>query len=450
MAEAPATILIIGAGIFGLGTALALLQRPAYANAKIIIVDAASKIPNQHGSSVDASRIVRADYASPVYSRLASEAQVHWRDQSANGWGGGGRYSETGFLLTVEDAQKGEYIKQSMSNVRSLCEEAAAKHGGTPKKIEVLEGTESIMKASGYDEVSGEWGYVNWNSGWSDAAMVVEYIRKRIEEVGGNRVKFMLGEKVEKLLVKGKKVVGARVDKNDVTSDLVVLAAGAWSGSLVDLRGRAVATGQALTYINISQEEERAMSSRPVIMNMSKGMFIIPPKYGQLKMARHGFGYRNPVKVSAKNLLGCDEAENEVEISLPWNGIDVPKEGQEACREALQTLLPKMCDRPFVLTRVCWYYDTPTGDFIIDRHPDYSGIFIATGGSGHGFKFAPIIGEKIVDGIEGKLETDLRTSWAWPKAVPNFCECEDGSRAGAKGMILEQEMARSRKLQNHL
>ena len=71
-------------------------------------------------------------------------------------------------------------------------------------------------------------------------------------------------------------------------------------------------------------------------------------------------------------------------------------------RAFLATTLPALADAPLVATRRCLYVDTPDGDFWIDRHPDYVGLTVATGDSGHGFKFAPILGELIADAIEGK------------------------------------------------
>lgn len=88
----------------------------------------------------------------------------------------------------------------------------------------------------------------------------------------------------------------------------------------------------------------------------------------------------------------------------------------------------------------------PDGEFLIDYHPQHENLFVATGGSGHGFKFFPIIGEKIVDAIERRLEPDLHNLWQWSKSVqPDFDGCNDGSRSGRRGMILEEEMARSGK-----
>lgn len=68
---------------------------------------------------------------------------------------------------------------------------------------------------------------------------------------------------------------------------------------------------------------------------------------------------------------------------------------------------------------------------------------MATGGSGHAFKFFPVIGDKIVDAIEGCLEPDLKALWAWPdEAVQKFSwEIRpDGSRGGRMNMILDAEL----------
>jgi sarcosine oxidase/L-pipecolate oxidase len=64
------------------------------------------------------------------------------------------------------------------------------------------------------------------------------------------------------------------------------------------------------------------------------------------------------------------------------------------------------------LNRVCWYTDTFDNRFVIDRVPETEGLIVATGGSGHAFKYLPIIGEWIVDIIEGvKLDRPAVKVW---------------------------------------
>ncbi|KIW10655.1 hypothetical protein PV08_11619 [Exophiala spinifera] len=440
-------ILIIGAGEFGLSTALSLLSRSAYKGSRITIVDSSSQLPNPSGSSVDANRIVRADYADVLYSRLASESQRFWRDTSPDGWGGEGRYHQPGFVLTA-DAGAGEYLMQAMKSVLSVASEG----GLDSHKVQELRGQDEIKKATGYEHVTGEYGYANFNSGWADAEACVAYALRRIHKEGGDRVTIRSGAKVEKLSFSGSTCTGAELsDGQTINADLVILAAGAWSPTLIDLQGRCVATGQVVAFIDITKEEQAAMGDRPVIMNMSRGMFIIPPRDNKLKIARHGFGYVNPVKIPRKNIQPTgSEGDEYVEVSVPVTGVSIPPEGQRALRAALGEMVPHMADRPFVRTRLCWYCDTPTGDFLITYHPQYKSLFVATGGSGHGFKFFPVIGDKIVDAIEGNLDPVYAREWRWRcdeelqklYGPGPFTSCEDGSRSGSRGMVLEEELAR--------
>lgn len=92
-------------------------------------------------------------------------------------------------------------------------------------------------------------------------------------------------------------------------------------------------------------------------------------------------------------------------------------------------------------------YSRPTGDFIVDYHPDYAGLFLATGGSGHAYKFFPVLGDKVVDAIEGKLEPELRNLWKWPVKVDQSAFEGDGSRSGEQGLLLMEELAKSTKAQ---
>lgn len=58
---------------------------------------------------------------------------------------------------------------------------------------------------------------------------------------------------------------------------------------------------------------------------------------------------------------------------------------------------------------------TPNQDFIITEHPHSKDLFIAAGGSFHGWKFLPIIGRYVVDLLDGKLEKSLEKRWSWDR-----------------------------------
>jgi sarcosine oxidase len=78
----------------------------------------------------------------------------------------------------------------------------------------------------------------------------------------------------------------------------------------------------------------------------------------------------------------------------------VSAEDEALIRAAIADHLPG-ADGSMVAAKTCLYTDTPDGDFIIDRHPDAASIIVASPCSGHGFKFAPAIGEILADLASG-------------------------------------------------
>ncbi|EFQ98203.1 hypothetical protein MGYG_01239 [Nannizzia gypsea CBS 118893] len=449
--DLPDHILIVGGGVFGLSTALALSRRH---QGPITLLEAAPTIPNPYGSSVDSSRILRADYANPAYARLAQAALTQW---SSTAWGHEGRYNRNGLVLVASSPTSSPtstptssgcdntYVRKSYENVKRL----------NPDAVEQLPTASDVRRVvPGYGvgaHVSG--GYVNWDSAWGDAEAGVRYAKHLLDQTG--RVTFLSGQ-VERLIIDHDQSSAAAANNNKVTgvelsdgqrisADLVVLATGAWTGKLVDLRGRAEATGHSLAYIRLTDDEQRQLNDMPTVLNLSTGMFIIPPRNNELKIGRHAYGYRNPIQINHPTTTSPI-----IEVSLPLHGTPVPLEGQLAARAALREMLPALADRPFTKTRVCWYTDTPKGDFIISYHPEIKSLFIATGGSGHGYKFLPVLGDKIVDAMQGILDPDLACLWAWaenPVTTPagglGVVWTEDGSRSGVRGMVLADELEKS-------
>ena len=71
-------------------------------------------------------------------------------------------------------------------------------------------------------------------------------------------------------------------------------------------------------------------------------------------------------------------------------------------RAFLADTFPALLDAELVYTRLCLYADSQDGDFWIARNPDRPGLTVASGDSGHGFKFAPVLGDLIADALEAK------------------------------------------------
>ncbi|EMC92887.1 hypothetical protein BAUCODRAFT_151280 [Baudoinia panamericana UAMH 10762] len=443
------SILIVGSGVFGLSTAYALAQRPAFRNTKITLIERL-EFPASDASSIDSSRIIRPDYADGAYAALMAEGMPLWRGE----FGAEGRYTEAGLcLVTDETADDNDedahyYLVRALENVTKRLGLRVGKReaGGQVELMETPEAVQRVMASMGGD--CGRRGYVNWTSGWADAEAGVRHMRKLVEATG--RVQFRTAE-VRRLRFGEDKVEAVELVNGEVlTADLIALATGAWTPKLIDLRGIASATGQILAYLDLTQPEQDRLGSNPTLLCESNGMFIIQPRNRVLKVARHGYGYANPTCIPHPER---PESGETITVSLPRTKqddpyLDIAPEGDKACREYLAKTIPSLADRPWTYTRICWYTDTPKGDWLISYHPKYSNLFVATGGSGHAYKFLPVVGERIVDVIQGvdrdELGKELRAKWAWPSAKWKEDHIwTDDWRGGKKGMVLDEELARS-------
>ena len=77
-----------------------------------------------------------------------------------------------------------------------------------------------------------------------------------------------------------------------------------------------------------------------------------------------------------------------------------------------------MASAPLVDAHVCQYENTPTGDFIIDRHPAWPHVWIVGGGSGHGFKHGPAVGRHVADVLGERVDVEPRFTLHAASATP--------------------------------
>ena len=116
-----------------------------------------------------------------------------------------------------------------------------------------------------------------------------------------------------------------------------------------------------------------------------------------------------------------DIANRGMKIAFDRHGPDfdpdsssrlVGHDAEVELREYLRENVPKLKHAPIVESRVCQYENTSSGDFLIDHHPEHKNVWLVGGGSGHGFKHGPVVGEHVRDLVLGKASVEPRFSLA--------------------------------------
>jgi glycine/D-amino acid oxidase-like deaminating enzyme len=80
---------------------------------------------------------------------------------------------------------------------------------------------------------------------------------------------------------------------------------------------------------------------------------------------------------------------------------EISQEKLSAARDYMRMRFPAMAGAPLLESRVCQYENSSDHNFILDRHPETENVWILGGGSGHGFKHGPVIGEIVADAVLG-------------------------------------------------
>jgi glycine/D-amino acid oxidase-like deaminating enzyme len=203
----------------------------------------------------------------------------------------------------------------------------------------------------------------------------VDYFRASIQPPAGGEIKTTSGEPVR--------------------AETFVFACGSWLPKLFpDVVGdRIRATRQGVFFFGTPPGENRfAPPSMPAWIDFSddRGAYALPDIENRgLKVAfdQHGA------------LIDPDQANRQVE-------------GVDAARAFLAERFPALHRAPLVESRVCQYEVTSSGDFLIDRHPEHANIWLVGGGSGHGFKHAPMVGEYAAAAIDRGCTPESRFALA--------------------------------------
>jgi glycine/D-amino acid oxidase-like deaminating enzyme len=178
-------------------------------------------------------------------------------------------------------------------------------------------------------------------------------------------------------------------------ADGYVFACGPWLPRIFpDAVGdRIRATRQELLYFGTPPGDDRHSVERlPVWIDFGAGLYGIPDM--------DGVGFK----------IGIDRHGPPIDPDTTDRLVDAAIVAKT--RRWLSSRFPAMADAPLLDSRVCQYESTCTGDFIIDRHPAWSNVWVVGGGSGHGFKHGPAVGRYVADLIAGSNTPEPRFALA--------------------------------------
>ncbi|KAJ5362208.1 hypothetical protein N7541_003052 [Penicillium brevicompactum] len=465
-------ITIIGGGVFGLSAAL-WLARDGYQS--ITIFDRCAFDKNFYdpangcdGASADINKIFRMAYGDKTeYQNMAIEARnmwLEWNEQVASTPQSqlpGGLSQDDELLLEC-----GNYFIAEGSELRQFYAESLASMERTApdfRKTQFVRGNREdeerlakldpkwVERASKVHAINNgnTNGFFDIQGGITVADKACVFARHLCVKAG---VKFVLGDPKGKFTSfitekngRDKKITGIMTaDGLRHMSDIVIVAAGPWSATVIPEAHQTVeATAGTVMFIDIPEERKdlwkKFSPENYPAWSYRKGDGDTYYQGGSFPISKTGrlkFGFRG------KKFTNFEDHPTApgLRISTPRtkyseNPIDtVPIYGLSQMKEVIFDAFPELAEFGFTDSRLCWYTDSIDNDYVIDYVPGYSdSLFICTGGSGHAFKFLPILGRHVKNQLERKTD-QFSPLWKWRVAEPGrsnngISEGEDGPRA---------------------
>jgi glycine/D-amino acid oxidase-like deaminating enzyme len=344
-------IAVVGAGAFGGWTALHLRRL----GADVVLVDAWGP-GNTRSSSGGETRVIRAIYGPDrPYVEMVKRSYDLWLALDAS------LYVETGalWLHRGDDA----YVQSSVPILTEL--------GFVVEKLEIDDAARRYPQID-LRGVRSTW--LEHRAGALSARRACSVVRDAFRDAGGT---YRTAHATPGPIANESLSTLHLEDGTRIEADAYVFACGPWLGRMFpDVVGNAVRpTRQEVYYFGTPRGSERYLPGRfPVWIDFGERIFYGIPDVG-------GQGFK----------IADDTRGEEFD---PTGGDRTPTaQGIARARTLLAERFPELAKAPLLKAEVCQYENSPDGHLIIDRHPQAKNVWLVGGGSGHGFKLSPAVGE---------------------------------------------------------
>ncbi len=348
-------VAVIGAGAFGAWTAYHLER----SGKKVALLDAYGPA-NSRASSGGESRIIRMGYGlDEIYTRWSMRSLRLW--QEFFGRAGRPLFHRTGVLWMAGADDR--YARATLETLGKL-----------GVRFERLERTELEKRFPQIALDTVQWGIFEPDSG---ALMARRAVQAVVEEAVQNGVDY-LPEDVRSPSGTGKLAAVSARGGDTISAGIFVFACGPWLGKIFPnlLGERIFPSRQEVYFFGVPAGDRRFAPPA-----MPTWIYVADETYGIPDLENRGF------KIALDRHGPAFDPDTGRRVVLPEN--------LEWIRNYVARRFPGLKDAPVVETRVCQYENTSNGDFLIDRHPAFENVWLVGGGSGHGFKHGPAVGEYV-------------------------------------------------------
>lgn len=357
-------VAVIGAGSFGAWTAHSL----RLAGGRVLLLDAYGPA-NSRASSGGESRIIRSAYGSrEVYARWALESLEQWKALEHRA--GYQLYQPTGVLTIVPGGS-------SFGNDTAACLNRLG------ARFERLSSKESMRRFPSFQLATSETAIFEPDSG---TLMARRAIQSLVAELTTGGVEYRLASVIAP---SGSGTLTSITTEGGerLSAKQFIFACGPWLPRVFpSLLGSKVRTQRAeVFFLGVPPGEDRYSPGRmPTWIDVGG----VGGAYGMPNLEGRG------CKVAVDSIdQAMDPDKGDRRVTAPYIA---------EMRKYVETRFPGLAQAPIVETRVCQYEMAANENYILDRHPDFNNVWIAGGGSGHGFKNGPAVGQYMAQLIAGK------------------------------------------------